>query len=199
VQKQKAHSRAKHQSFPRAPQAQDKAPRQEGSKTASRAARNKKRLPAFANKCDAHRACRCGGIAECDERLAAFVCRTTAQRKNGSEVALALKANSAMRHLRRVRHVKAGPVETHRRGTSTTHIIHQHKSWANSGDSRGAEAQTKQPQERAPPPSSQGHAAAVAPAPRAAVNGPGGSDLLKRLAVGSWPLLKTKPFGWIAW
>ena len=50
VQKQKAHSRAEHWSFPRAPQAQDKAPRQEGSKTASRAARNKRKQPTFANK-----------------------------------------------------------------------------------------------------------------------------------------------------
>jgi len=73
VQKQKAHSRAEHWGLPRAPQAQDKAPLQEGSKTASRAARNKRKQPAFANKCDAHRACRCGGIAERDERLAVFV------------------------------------------------------------------------------------------------------------------------------
>jgi len=49
--------------------------------------------------------------------------------------------------------------------------------------------QTKQPLKRAPPPSSQGRAAAAAPAPRAAVNGPGGSDLSKWLAqlpVSSW-------------
>jgi len=56
-------------SFPHAPQAQDKAPRQEGSKTASRAAHNKRKQPAFVNKCDAHRACRCGGIAKRDGRL----------------------------------------------------------------------------------------------------------------------------------
>ena len=47
-------------------------------------------------------------------------CRTTAQRKNGSKVAVALKANSAVRYLLRVRHAKAGPVETRRRGTSAT-------------------------------------------------------------------------------
>ena len=52
VQKQKAHSRAEHWGFPRAPQAQDKAPRQKGSKTANRAARNKRKQPAFVNKCD---------------------------------------------------------------------------------------------------------------------------------------------------
>jgi len=74
VQKQKALSRAEHWSSPRAPQAQDKAPRQDGNKTASRTARNKRKQPAFANKSDAHRACRCGGgIAERDERLAVFV------------------------------------------------------------------------------------------------------------------------------
>ena len=56
MQKQKAHSRAEHWSSPRAPQAQKKAPRQEGSKTASRAARNTRKKPSFANKCDAHRA-----------------------------------------------------------------------------------------------------------------------------------------------
>jgi len=52
-----------------------------------------------------------------------------------------LSRQTSVRHLRRVRHVKAGPVEARRRGTSTTHITHQHKSWANSDDSRGARAQ----------------------------------------------------------
>jgi len=140
VQKQKAHSRAEHWSFPRAPQAQDKASRQEESKIASKAARNKRKKPAFANKCNAHRAYRCGVIAERDKRLCSFY-RTTAQRKTGSEVAVALKASSAVWHLRRVRHAKTGPVETRRRGTSTTHISHQHTSWANSEVSRGARAQ----------------------------------------------------------
>ena len=86
-------------------------------------------------------------------------------------MAVVLKAISAVRHLRRVRHVKAGPVETRRRGTSTAHITHQHTSWANSEDSRARAGQTKQPQERAPPPSSQGRAEAVTPALRAAVLG----------------------------
>ena len=51
--------------LPRAPQAQDKAPRQEGSKTASRAAHNKRKQPPFANKYDAHHAglCTAGGAA----------------------------------------------------------------------------------------------------------------------------------------
>jgi hypothetical protein len=40
--------------------------------------------------------------------------------KKGSEVAVALKANSAARHLRRVRHVKAGPVEPRRHGQPHT-------------------------------------------------------------------------------
>ena len=64
---------AEYWSSPRAPQAQDKAPRQEGSKTASIAARNKRNQLFFANKCHAHRACRCGDVAERDERLAVFV------------------------------------------------------------------------------------------------------------------------------
>ena len=48
-------------------------------------------------------------------------------------MAVALKANSAVRHLQRVRHVKAGPVETRRRGTSTTHTAHQHAIWQTAG------------------------------------------------------------------
>ena len=85
-----------------------------------------------------HRAPELGGAAlRRDKRLAvkskmSSFCRATTQRNKGSEVAVALKANSAVRHLRRVRHVKAGPVETRRRGTSTTHTAHQHTSWANS-------------------------------------------------------------------
>ena len=74
------------------------------------------------------------------DRLPSF-CRTIAQRKKGSEVAVALKANGAVRHLRQVRHVKAGPVETRRRGTSTTHITHQHTSWANREGSYDERAQ----------------------------------------------------------
>jgi len=81
-----------------------------------------------------------GAAVRRDERLLSSFCRTTAQRKKGPEVAVALKANSAVRHLRRVRHVKAGPVETRRRGTSATYAAYQHTSWANSragGNNRG--------------------------------------------------------------
>jgi len=83
VQKQKAHSRAEHRSSPRAPQAQDMAPRQEGSKTASRAARNKRKQPAFAKKCDAHRAYRCGGTAVRDDRLVDFVLQNNSTAEKG--------------------------------------------------------------------------------------------------------------------
>ena len=45
---------AEHWSSPRAPKAQDNTPRQEGSKTASRAARSKIKQPSFSYKYDAH-------------------------------------------------------------------------------------------------------------------------------------------------
>jgi len=131
VQKQKAHSRAEHWSFPRAPQAQDKAPRQEGSKTASRAAHNKRKQPAFANKCDAHHTGlrTAGGAAvRRDGRLAVVVLQNNSTAEKGVRGG----GRSQGKHLRRVRHVKVGPVETRRRGTSTTHIAHQHTRWANS-------------------------------------------------------------------
>jgi len=51
--------------------------------------------------------------------------------------------------------------------------------------------QTKQPQERAPPPSSQDRAVAVAPAPRAAVNGTKKIDATRRIqrtSAGLWAM-----------
>jgi len=176
----------------RAPQAQDKAPRQEGSKIASRAARNKRKQPAFANdKCDAHRACRCGGIAERDERLAVFVLQnnSTAEKRARGGGRSQGKQRSAVPPASQA--CQGGP----RGNAPPRYVNHTHSTLAHKlGKQRrqpqcACAGQTKQPQARAPPPSSEGRAAAAAPAPRAAVNGTGGSDLSKRLAqlpVGSW-------------
>ena len=120
----------------RAPQAQDKAPRQEGSKIASRAARNKRKQPAFANdKCDAHRACRCGGIAERDERLAVFVLRNNSTAEKG------VRGNGRFQGKQRV----AAPPASQARlgglcGNAPPRYVNR-TSWANSEDSRGARAQ----------------------------------------------------------
>jgi len=56
--RRRRHSTQPHRApeLPRAPKAQGKAPRQEGSKTASRAPHRKMKQPAFADKCDAHHA-----------------------------------------------------------------------------------------------------------------------------------------------
>jgi len=166
VQKQKALSRAEHWSSPRAPQAQDKAPGQEGSKTASRAACNKRKQPAFANKCSARR---CGDIAERDERLAVFVLQnnSTAEkevrgggRSKGKQRSAAPPASQAR---------QGGP----RGNALPQYVNHTHNTQVYElGKQRrqprcACAGQTKQPQERAPPPSSQGRAAAAAPAPRA--------------------------------
>jgi len=169
VQKQKAHSRAEHWSSPRAPQAQKKAPRQEGSKTASRAARNKRKQLAFAYKCDAHRACRCGGIAERDERLAVFVLQSNSTAEKGARVGGRSqgKQRSEAPPASQVR--QGGP----RGNAPPWHVNHAHNTPAHElGKQRrqprcACAGQTRQPQERTPPPSSQGRAAAAAPAPRA--------------------------------
>jgi len=49
----------------------------------SRTARNKRKQPAFANKFNAHRACRCGGIAKRDEGLAVFVLQNNSTADKG--------------------------------------------------------------------------------------------------------------------
>jgi len=66
-----------------------------------------------------------------------------------------------------------------------THYTPAHELGKQRRQPRCARAgQTKQPQERAAPPISQGRATTTAPAPPAAVHGSGGNDLSKRLAVG---------------
>ena len=54
-------------------------------KTESRAAHNNRKKPAFANKCDVHRACRCeaAGTAVRDERLADFVLQNNSTAEQG--------------------------------------------------------------------------------------------------------------------
>ena len=140
VQKQKARSRAEHWSYPRAPQAEDK-PRgkKEAKERAEQRATKGSSLPLQKSATPTALTAAVVQLCAMIGWLTSF-CRTTAQRKKGSEVAVALRANSAVRHLRRVRHVKTGPLETRRRGTSTTHITHQHQHtrWTNSEDSRNA-------------------------------------------------------------
>ena len=139
-----AHSRTEHRSFPRASQAEDKAPRQEGGKTASRAAQNIRKQPAFANKCDARDAGlrTAGGAAvRRDERLAVIVLQNNSTAEKGvrdggrSQGKLRNAAPPASQAC------QADPVETRRRGTSTAHTTHQHRSWANNrgrGQQQGA-------------------------------------------------------------
>ena len=111
---------------PRATKAQDKAPRQAGSKTASRAAHDKRNQPTFSNKCDAHLACRCDAAwcscASRDEQLAVFVLQNNSTAEQGvrggggifhmyfylGRPAVALKETAQCGH-RRVRHVRRAP------------------------------------------------------------------------------------------
>jgi len=186
----KANSRAEHWGFPRAPRAQDKAPRQEEIKSVSRAARNKRKQPAFASKCDAHRTCRSGGIAEHDERLAVFVLQNNSTAEKG------VRGGSRSQGKQRS---AAPPVSQVRQGGPRGNAPPRYVNHAHNTPAQELGKQRRQPrcacagQTKSNRKSEQHfrvHRAALWPRLPRPVNKSGGSGISKRLAqlpVGSWP------------